>query len=143
MLARESYVGSDPWRYPTDFVRRDCRTCYQVDSNLSPRRCICAYSLCVTVPIGLETKAIIKVLNRLSKFPVPDSIISFMPECTLSYGKVKLVLKHSKYYIESTYPETRQYLLEREVRHKLTWPLVAETTSRRTRMSAPSRFRTN
>jgi phosphoribosylcarboxyaminoimidazole (NCAIR) mutase len=30
----------------------------------------------------------------------------------LSYGKVKLVLKHNKYYVESSHPETLQHLLK-------------------------------
>ena len=62
--------------------------------------------------MGLETDAIIEVLNRLSKVPVPDSIVKFIRECTLSYGKVKLVLKHNKYYIESSHPEVLQILLK-------------------------------
>ena len=62
--------------------------------------------------VGLETEAIIEVLNRLSKVPVPESIVNFIRECTLSYGKVKLVLKHNKYYIESSYPEVLQTLLK-------------------------------
>lgn len=60
----------------------------------------------------METEAIIEVLNRLSKVPVPDSIVKFIRECTISYGKVKLVLKHNKYYIESTHPEVLQLLLK-------------------------------
>lgn len=32
--------------------------------------------------------------------------------CTLSYGKVKLVLKHNKYFVESTHPEVLQKLLK-------------------------------
>lgn len=55
---------------------------------------------------------IIKVLNRLSKVPVPESIVTFIRERTLSYGKVKLVLKHNKYFVESTHPETLQVLLK-------------------------------
>lgn len=62
--------------------------------------------------MGLETDAIIEVLNRLSKVPVPDSIVKFIKECTLSYGKVKLVLKHNKYYIESSHAEVLQILLK-------------------------------
>lgn len=57
----------------------------------------------------------IKVLNRLSKVPVPDSITSFIRERTLSYGKVKLVLKHNKYFVESSHPETLQLLLKDRV----------------------------
>ena len=30
----------------------------------------------------------------------------------MSYGKVKLVLKHNKYFVESPHPDTLQYLLK-------------------------------
>lgn len=46
------------------------------------------------------------------KVPVPESIVTFIRERTLSYGKVKLVLKHNKYYVESSHPETLQVLLK-------------------------------
>lgn len=52
------------------------------------------------------------MLNRLSKVPVPESITQFIRERTLSYGKVKLVLKHNKYFVESSHPETLQILLK-------------------------------
>ncbi|KAF9453470.1 DNA repair helicase rad25 [Macrolepiota fuliginosa MF-IS2] len=74
-----------------------------------------SYSLYAAVSVGLQTEDIIEVLNRLSKVPVPDSITSFIRERTLSYGKVKLVLKHNKYYVESTHPETLQLLLKDRV----------------------------
>ncbi|CAM0141899.1 unnamed protein product [Umbelopsis sp. WA50703] len=70
------------------------------------------YSLYAAVSVGLETEDIIEVLNRLSKVPVPDSITQFIRQCTLSYGKVKLVLKHNRYYVESAHPETLQMLLK-------------------------------
>lgn len=54
-------------------------------------------------------------MNRLSKAPVPESIVSFIRERTTSYGKVKLVLKHNKYFIESGHPETLQFLLKDSV----------------------------
>ena len=44
--------------------------------------------------------------------PVPDSVTALIRERTLSYGKIKLVLKHNKYFIESTHPETLQFLLK-------------------------------
>jgi DNA excision repair protein ERCC-3 len=56
-----------------------------------------------------------QVLNRLSKVPIPQSIIDSIRERTLSYGKVKLVLKHNKYFIESSHPETLQFLLKDKV----------------------------
>lgn len=43
---------------------------------------------------------------------MPESIIEFIRERTLSYGKVKLVLKHNKYFVESGHPETLQHLLK-------------------------------
>lgn len=49
------------------------------------------------------------------KVPVPESITTFIRERTLSYGKVKLVLKHNKYYVESSHPETLQILLKDKV----------------------------
>ena len=33
----------------------------------------------------------------------------------MSYGKVKLVLKHNKYFVESSHPETLQFLLKDRV----------------------------
>ncbi|KAF6757202.1 P-loop containing nucleoside triphosphate hydrolase protein [Ephemerocybe angulata] len=71
-----------------------------------------SYSLYAAVSVGLQTEDIIEVLNRLSKVPVPDEIIQFIRERTLSYGKVKLVLKHNKYFVESSHPETLQFLLK-------------------------------
>ncbi|KAH8831522.1 DNA helicase [Flagelloscypha sp. PMI_526] len=71
-----------------------------------------AYSLYAAVSVGLNTEDIIEVLNRLSKVPVPDSILSFIRDRTLSYGKVKLVLKHNKYFVESSHPDTLQFLLK-------------------------------
>lgn len=71
-----------------------------------------SYSLYAAVSVGLQTEDIIEVLNRLSKVPVPESIITFIRERTLSYGKVKLVLKHNKYFVESSHPDTLQLLLK-------------------------------
>jgi DNA excision repair protein ERCC-3 len=71
-----------------------------------------SYSLYAAVSVGLQTDDIIEVLNRLSKVPVPDSIVTFIRACTLSYGKIKLVLKHNKYFVESSHPETLQLLLK-------------------------------
>jgi DNA excision repair protein ERCC-3 len=48
----------------------------------------------------------------LSKSSIPDGIKSYIEMCTLSYGKVKLVLKHNRYFVESTHPEVLQKLLK-------------------------------
>ncbi|ORX99508.1 DNA repair helicase rad25 [Basidiobolus meristosporus CBS 931.73] len=73
------------------------------------------YSLYAAVSVGLETQDIIDVLNRLSKAPVPEPIIQFIRQCTLSYGKVKLVLNHNRYFVESSHPEILQLLLRDQV----------------------------
>ncbi|CAG8437334.1 3439_t:CDS:10 [Ambispora gerdemannii] len=70
------------------------------------------YSLYAAVSVGLETEDIIEVLNRLSKIHIPESIINLIRQCTISYGKVKLVLKHNRYFVESSYPDTLQKLLQ-------------------------------
>ncbi|XP_044726603.1 general transcription and DNA repair factor IIH helicase subunit XPB [Chrysoperla carnea] len=71
-----------------------------------------AYSLYAAVSVGLQTHDIIEYLKRLSKCSVPEGIIEFIKLCTLSYGKVKLVLKHNKYYVESPFPEVLQKILK-------------------------------
>lgn len=73
---------------------------------------ITAYSLYAAISVGLETDDIILVLNRLSKVPVAESIINFIKAATVSYGKVKLVLKHNRYFVESTQADILQMLLK-------------------------------
>ncbi|XP_022903652.2 general transcription and DNA repair factor IIH helicase/translocase subunit XPB [Onthophagus taurus] len=71
-----------------------------------------AYSLYAAVSVGLQTHDIIEYLKRLSKTSVPDGIVEFIKLCTLSYGKIKLVLKHNRYFVESPFPEVLQKLLK-------------------------------
>jgi len=70
------------------------------------------HSLYAAISVGLETNDIIEVLNRLSKVPVPLEIADFIKERTNSYGKVKLVLKHNRYFVESSHAETLRMLLK-------------------------------
>ncbi|XP_061715122.1 general transcription and DNA repair factor IIH helicase subunit XPB [Cydia pomonella] len=70
-----------------------------------------AYSLYAAVSVGLQTTDIIEYLQRLSKCAVPAGIIEFITLCTLSYGKVKLVLKHNRYLVESKHVEVLHKLL--------------------------------
>lgn len=63
-----------------------------------------SYSLYAAVSVGLQTEDIIEYLKRLSKTTLPDGICEYIKMCTLSYGKVKLVLKHNRYFVESVYP---------------------------------------
>ncbi|KAJ1034855.1 hypothetical protein NDA13_001109 [Ustilago tritici] len=70
------------------------------------------YSLYAAVSVGLQPNDIIEVLNRLSKVPVPDAVVAFIREYTASFGKIKLVLKQNKYFVESAHPEILQTLLQ-------------------------------
>ncbi|KAF6767677.1 Helicase, C-terminal [Kalmanozyma brasiliensis GHG001] len=70
------------------------------------------YSLYAAVSVGLQPNDIIEVLNRLSKVPVPDAVLDFIREYTASFGKIKLVLKQNKYFVESAHPEILQTLLQ-------------------------------
>lgn len=73
---------------------------------------ITLYSLYAAVSVGLETDDIISVLNRLSKTPVPESFLKFIRDATVKFGKVKLVLKNNKYFVESSYADILQMLLK-------------------------------
>ena len=74
-----------------------------------------AHSLYAAVSVGLDPKDIITVLDRLSKVPIPDDIRDFIQNCTRSYGKVKLVLKQNRFFLETADPSTLQMLLKDEV----------------------------
>ncbi|KAG8898097.1 hypothetical protein FRC01_011027, partial [Tulasnella sp. 417] len=72
---------------------------------------ITPYSLYAAVSIGLETNDIISVLSHLSKTPVPENVIRMIMDCTVSYGKIKLVLKRNRYHVEATDSKVLQTLL--------------------------------
>lgn len=65
--------------------------------------------------VGLETRSITEVLNRLSKIPLPSKLEARIKDWTSSYGKIRLVLKHNKYFLESSVPEFLRILLNDEV----------------------------
>ncbi|KAM3722491.1 General transcription and DNA repair factor IIH helicase subunit XPB [Dirofilaria immitis] len=74
-----------------------------------------AYSLYAAVSIGLQTNDIIEYLERLSKSSLPKGIVEFIKMCTVSYGKVKLVLKYNRYFIESRHSDVIQTLLKDKI----------------------------
>jgi DNA excision repair protein ERCC-3 len=77
------------------------------------------HSLYAAVSVGLHPQDIINTLDRFLKTPLPGSIRQFIESCTKSYGKVKLVLKNNKYFVESVDAELLQKLLKDEVIGKL------------------------
>lgn len=73
------------------------------------------YSLYAAVSVGLDPADIIEVLSRMSKVPVPDTVVNFITESTAAFGKIKLVLKQNKYFVESAHPDILQKLLRDSV----------------------------
>ncbi|XP_021820838.1 DNA repair helicase XPB1 [Prunus avium] len=86
-----------------------CRPESMHEYNLTP------HSLYAAVSVGLETETIISVLNKLSKTKLPKEMIDFIHGSTANYGKVKLVLKKNRYFVESPFPEVLKTLLKDEV----------------------------
>jgi DNA excision repair protein ERCC-3 len=73
------------------------------------------HSLYAAVSVGLQPHDIINTLERFLKTPLPKGIRSFIENSTESYGKIKLVLKNTRYFVESVSPELLQQLLKDEV----------------------------
>lgn len=69
------------------------------------------YSLYAAVATNIDTESIVRVLSRLSKNDLPESVATFVRECTKRYGKAKLVLKSNKFYVESEHPSVLRELL--------------------------------
>ncbi|KAG0011469.1 hypothetical protein BGZ80_000667 [Entomortierella chlamydospora] len=72
-------------------------------------------SLYAAASVGLEADNIIQALSLLSKVPVPESVIGLIRDRTLSYGKLRLVLRHGQHFVESSHPEMLQILLRDHV----------------------------
>ncbi|KAL2040740.1 hypothetical protein N7G274_006719 [Stereocaulon virgatum] len=73
------------------------------------------HSLYAAVSVGLVPQDIINFLDRLSKTPLPAEIRSFILDCTQAFGKVKLVLKHNRYYLETPDNKVLQKLMQDEI----------------------------
>ncbi|XP_078259371.1 general transcription and DNA repair factor IIH helicase/translocase subunit XPB [Rhinoraja longicauda] len=104
---------SPVYKYAQDFLvaiaEPVCRPTHTHEYKLT------AYSLYAAVSVGLQTSDIIEYLQKLSKTSIPDGIMQFIKLCTVSYGKLKLVLKHNRYFVESTYPDVIQKVLQDKV----------------------------
>lgn len=62
---------------------------------------ITSYSLYAAASVGLTTDQILASLARFSKNKIPKGVRNFITDCTLSYGKVKLVRADAQFYIEA------------------------------------------
>ena len=74
-----------------------------------------SYSLYAAVSVGLQTSDIIEYLKRLSKTSISPSVLEFIKESTLTYGKVKLVLKQNRYFIETRDEATLKVIMNDHV----------------------------
>lgn len=70
-----------------------------------------SYSLYAAVSVGLQTSDIIEYLKRLSKTSIHENVLNFIKESTLTYGKVKLILRQNRYYVELKNEEVIKVLL--------------------------------
>lgn len=91
------------------------------------------HSLYAAVSVGLSPNDIIGTLDRFLKTELPDEIRAFINSCTQSYGKIKLVLKNTKYYVESPDPNMLQMLLK----NPKIGPLRVQGTEEITTSAAP------
>ena len=73
------------------------------------------HSLYAAVSVGLVPQDIINFLDRLSKTPLPTETKDFIRNCTKAFGKVKLVLKHNRYFLETPDAKVLQELVQDEV----------------------------
>ncbi|KAI1012008.1 hypothetical protein LB503_004768 [Fusarium chuoi] len=73
---------------------------------------ITPHSLYAAVSVGLNGEDIISTLDKFLKTELPQTIREFIRSCTKSYGKVKLVLKSNKYFVESSDANVLQLLLK-------------------------------
>jgi len=92
------------------------------------------HSLYAAVSVGLHPNDIINTLDRFSKTPIPPKIVKFITDCTRSYGKVKLVLKNNKYYVESV----DAALLQKLLKDPVIGPLRVQGTGDITTTKAPA-----
>lgn len=79
---------------------------------------ITSYSLYAAASVGLTTDDILNSLDKLSKNHIPNSIKEFIVACTLSYGKLKLVLRDSKYFVEAQSEDVMKRILKDQIIYK-------------------------
>ena len=70
------------------------------------------HSLYAAVSIGLNPKDIVNTLDRFLKNQMPPNVVKYITRCGNSYGKVKMVLRDNKYFVETTDLDVLQMLLK-------------------------------
>jgi DNA excision repair protein ERCC-3 len=70
------------------------------------------HSLYAAISVGLEAKDIVSTLDRLLKVPIPDTVREWIFTNTSTFGKTKMVLKDTKFFVESSDPAVLQIFLK-------------------------------
>ncbi|OHS99301.1 TFIIH basal transcription factor complex helicase repB subunit [Tritrichomonas foetus] len=71
---------------------------------------ISSYSLYTAVSIGLTGEEIIHVLSILSKVEIDSSLIELIKETVQAVGKLKLILKNKRYFVQSSELSLLQFM---------------------------------
>ncbi|TVY51316.1 General transcription and DNA repair factor IIH helicase subunit XPB [Lachnellula cervina] len=70
------------------------------------------HSLYAAVSVGLGPSDIISTIDVFLKNRMPPNVVRYITHCGKSYGKVKIVLRNNKYFLETTDPAVLQMLLK-------------------------------
>ncbi|KAL9620944.1 MAG: hypothetical protein Q9160_004597 [Pyrenula sp. 1 TL-2023] len=73
------------------------------------------HSLYAALSVGLSGEDIVRTLSKLSKSPLADSVRDFVNKHTKSYGKVRIVLRENRFFVETEEVEITQMLLNDSV----------------------------
>lgn len=76
------------------------------------------YSLYAAASMNVKTEEIIQILANLSKNELPEELIKYIKENTETYGKVKLILKNKRYFIECNDSKILRNLLQIPILYK-------------------------
>ena len=69
------------------------------------------HSLYAALSVGLSGQDIVRTLEKLSKTPLPSTVSDFINRHTKSYGKVRMVLRDNRFFVEGEEPAIIQMLM--------------------------------
>ena len=70
------------------------------------------YSLYAAASMNIRTEDILIILKRMCKHKIPEELEIYIKKSTETHGKVKLILKNQKYYIEGKDWNVKSFLLK-------------------------------
>ncbi|KAH0479021.1 MAG: uncharacterized protein KVP18_001989 [Porospora cf. gigantea A] len=72
---------------------------------------VTVFSLYAAISVGVDIESILSGLRKFSKNELPDSFCHMMRQASICFGRVKLVLRDTKYYIEGPSREDLESML--------------------------------